>query len=65
MTSGVDGPWILCRVTRGTLPSNSEVIVIMKSDYDLWSKTFPSSYEFIARGKRELMRQYRDLMKET
>ena len=62
MTSGYDGPWVLCRVTRGTLESSREVIVIMKSDYDLWSETFPSSYEFIAKGKRADMQAIRKVM---
>jgi hypothetical protein len=59
MTSGVDGTWVLCRVETGL------VIVIMQSDYNQWVTIQNSTYEFIAKGKRELMRQYRDLMKET
>ena len=56
MTSGVDGPWVLCRVPTGL------VIVIMESDYNLWSKTYQDNYEFIAKGKRADMQSIRKVM---
>jgi hypothetical protein len=58
MTSAVDGPWILCRVATGL------VIVIMESDYNQWSKTYPKNYEFIAKGKRVLMQRFQKLTKD-
>ena len=59
MTSGVDGPWVLCRVSSGL------AVVIMESDYNLWSKLYPDNYEFIAKGKRELMKKFQELMKDN
>ena len=57
MTSGVDGPWVLCRAVH-----TGVVIVIMKSDYDHWSK-IRDSLEFIAEGKRELMKTFQKLIR--
>lgn len=57
MTSGLYGPWVLCR-SLNTLV----VIVIMESDYNLWSKTYPNNYEFIAKGKRAAMQSIRKVM---
>jgi hypothetical protein len=57
MTSGVDGPWVLCRA-----PSTGETIVIMQSDYRHWTGVNPDNYEFIAEGKRELMKMFQKLL---
>ena len=59
MTSGVDGPWVLCRVETGL------VIVIMESDYNHWITLKDCNYEFIAKGKRELMKKFQALMKDN
>jgi len=59
MTSGYDGPWVLCRVETGL------VIVIMESDYNHWIAIQNSNYEFIAKGKRELMKKFKELMKDN
>jgi len=58
MTSGVDVPYVLCRVSSGL------AVVIMESDYNLWSKTYPKNYEFIAKGKRVLMQRFKELTKD-
>ena len=59
MTSGVNGPWVLCRVGSGL------VVVIMKSDYDHWITLQGCTYEFIAEGKRELMKTFQKLLGDS
>jgi len=50
---------VLCRATQF-----NEVIVITKWDYDHWTSYLVTQYEFIAQGRRIVMEQYRNLMKE-
>jgi hypothetical protein len=57
MTSGVDGPWVLCR----SAPTK-EVLVIMESDYNYWKNTYPNTYEFIAKGTRSDLQAIRKLI---
>lgn len=63
MTSGYDGPWVLCRVPSGM--ETGLVIVIMESDYNHWITIKDCNYEFIAKGKRELMKKFQALMKDN
>jgi hypothetical protein len=54
----VDRDWVLCRATM-----YNEIIVITKRDYDHWISFHVGKYEFIAHGRRSVMKQFQKLMK--
>jgi predicted metallo-beta-lactamase superfamily hydrolase len=51
--------WVLCRATL-----YNEIIVITKRDYDHWKSYLVTQYEYIAEGRRSVMKQFQELMKE-
>ena len=51
--------WVLCHAT-----TFGETIVITKRDYDHWILFHVGKYEFIAQGRRSVMEQFKELMKE-
>jgi hypothetical protein len=55
----VDREWVLCRTTL-----YNELIVITKRDYDLWTSFHVDKYEHIAEGRRNVLHQFQQLMKE-